>query len=119
LRNDFLIREPPHKLKNFYLRRWEMMTQVLQPEAGNARMPEDSKKYEIFVNAKRKPWNEETISYSQVVDLAFPPPHKPTEIFTVQYSRGPKENPQGTLVDGQSVNVKSGMVFDVTRTDKS
>jgi hypothetical protein len=82
-------------------------------------MSESPKKSELFVNAKRKQWDQGTISYTQVVDLAFPPPHTPTEIFTVQYSRGPKENPQGTLVDGQSVRVKSGMVFDVTRTDKS
>ena len=77
------------------------------------------KKFEIIVNARPKAWNEEKISYSQVVELAFPPPHKPTEIFTVQYSHGPKENPQGTLVVGKSVDVKSGMVFDVHRTDKS
>jgi len=76
-------------------------------------------KYELIVNGRPKPWYEERISYSQVVDLAFPPPHKDTEIFTVQYSHGPKENRQGTLVDGQTVLVKSGMVFDVTRTDKS
>ena len=74
---------------------------------------------EIFVNAKRKAWDQDSISYTQVVDLAYPPPHSPTEIFTVQYSRGPKENPQGTLVSGRSVMVRSGMVFDVTRTDKS
>lgn len=83
-------------------------------------MPEDSKrKFEIIVNAKPKSWNEDTISYLQVVDLAFPPPHTPTEVFTVQYSRGPEANRQGTLVEGQTVKVKSGMVFDVTRTDKS
>lgn len=81
--------------------------------------PEEHKKYEIKVNARPKSWNEDMINYSQVVDLAFPPPHKATEIFTVQYSHGPKETPQGTLVQGQSVHVKSGMVFDVTRTDKS
>ena len=75
--------------------------------------------YLIFVNAKDYYWNEKTISYLQVVDLAFPPPHKETEIFTVQYSHGPKENPQGTLVDGQSVSVEKDMVFDVTRTDRS
>lgn len=80
---------------------------------------EDHKKYEIIVNGRPKPWNEDTISNSQVVNLAFPPPHGPNEIFTVQYSRGPRENPQGTLVEGQTVKVKSGMVFDVTRTDKS
>lgn len=75
--------------------------------------------FNIFVNAKRNSWQNETISYSQVVDLAFPPPHGANEIFTVQYSRGPKENPEGTLVEGQKVKIKSGMVFDVTRTDQS
>ncbi len=79
----------------------------------------DNKQFKIIVNAKPKSWNEEIISYSQVVDLAFPPPHKETEVFTVQYGHGPKENPQGTLVDGQKVEVKDGMVFSVTRTDKS
>ena len=82
-------------------------------------MTEGEKKFEIIVNGKPKPWQEDAISYSQVVDLAFPPPHKPTEVFTVQYSHGPKDKPQGTLVKGQTVNVKSGMIFDVTRTDKS
>ncbi|MGO8805237.1 MAG: multiubiquitin domain-containing protein [Candidatus Bathyarchaeia archaeon] len=77
-------------------------------------------KYELIVNGRPKPWNEDKISYSQAVDLAFPPPHKDTEIFTVQYSHGPKENRQGTLVQGQpAVVVKGGMVFDITRTDKS
>ena len=76
-------------------------------------------RFNIFVNARRHSWEDETIDYSQVVDLAFPPPHGPNEIFTVQYSRGPKENPEGTITDVQSVKVKSGMVFDVTRTDKS
>ena len=88
-------------------------------KGAKCKMSEERKKFEIIVNARPKPWNEEKISYSQVVDLAFPPPHKPTEIFTVQYSHGPKENQQGTLVDGQAVIVKSGMVFIVSRTDKS
>ena len=82
-------------------------------------MVEEEKKFEIIVNGKPKPWHEDTISYSQVVDLAFPPPHKPTEVFTVQYSHGPRDHPQGTMVEGQSVIIKSGMIFDVTRTDKS
>ncbi len=82
-------------------------------------MVEEERKFEIIVNGKPKPWYEETINYSQVVDLTFPPPHKPTEVFTVQYSHGPKENREGTLVEGQAVTIKSGMIFDVTRTDKS
>ena len=82
-------------------------------------MAEKERKFEIIVNGKPKPWHEDTINYSQVVDLAFPPPHRTTEIFTVQYSHGPKDDSQGTMVEGQSVTIKSGMIFDVTRTDKS
>jgi Multiubiquitin len=82
-------------------------------------MEAEHKHVEIIVNAKKKPWDEAKISYDQVVDLAFPPPHRPTEVFTVQYSRGPKDNPSGTLVSGQSVFVKNEMVFDVDRTDRS
>ena len=76
-------------------------------------------RWTIIVNAKKYPWNEKEISYKEVVDLPFPPPHKETEVFTVQYSHGPKANPQGTLVKGKRVFVEKGMVFDVTRTDKS
>jgi len=73
----------------------------------------------IWVNNIPRPWTEGTITYSQLVNLAVPPPPKNTiilAIFTVQYSHGPKENPNGTLVRGQTVKVKSCMAFDVTRT---
>lgn len=73
----------------------------------------------IIVNATECSWDKKEISYTEVVDLPFPPPHTDTEMFTVQYSRGPKENPQGTLVKKEIVCVEKGMVFDVTRTDKS
>lgn len=79
---------------------------------------QDHEKSNIIVNGKKQEWDSETISYSQVVDLVYPPPRSSTEIFTVQYSHGIK-NAQGTLVEGQSVQIKSGMVFHVTRTDKS
>jgi hypothetical protein len=78
------------------------------------------RKFEIIVNAQPKRWGEEIIGFSQVVALAFPNPAVGGNIgYTVTYSRGPKDNPQGTLIDGQSMKVKSGMVFDVTKTDKS
>ena len=85
-------------------------------------MPDEPRphgRYTLIVNGTRKHWDEEKISYSQVVDLAFPPPHGPDELFTVQYSRGPSDNPQGTLAEGQSVSVKNDMVFDVGRTNRS
>ena len=74
--------------------------------------------YNILINGQKKFWNNKTISYSQLVDLAFPPPHG-DNMFVVQYSRGPKGNPEGTLVAGKEVETKEGMVFDVLQTDKS
>ncbi len=75
------------------------------------------KKHEILVNTKPKSWESDTISYSQVVNLAFPS-EGGNSIFTVQYSHG-VDNAKGTLVDGQTIQVKGGMRFDVARTDKS
>lgn len=82
-------------------------------------MDEHRKEFQLVVNGQPKKWEHEEISYEQVVDLAYPPPHKPTEFFSVQYRHGPRENPQGTLHPGQRVRVKDRMIFDVTRTDRS
>ena len=40
-------------------------------------------------------------------------------MFTVTYTRGEGHKPQGTLVEGETVKVKDGMIFNVTATDKS
>ena len=84
-----------------------------------AEIEQGSTRWTIIVNAKEYPWSRKEISYTDVVNLPFPPPHSETVMFTVQYSRGPKESPQGTLVKGKSVSIIKGMVFDVTQTDKS
>jgi hypothetical protein len=78
---------------------------------------EERRRFEIFVNGTQKSWTEEKISYSQVVELAYP--GQQNKLYTVTYSRGPQENREGKLVNGKSVYVKSGMVFDVTPTVQS
>jgi hypothetical protein len=90
-------------------------TQVVQ--GGESK----EKVFNLIVNGTPKKWDQEKISFDQVVNLAFNgnPPAGPNVMFTVAYSRGPKENPEGTLTEGHSVYVKSGMVFDVTPTNKS
>lgn len=82
-------------------------------------MPEGPKKFEIFINGSKKTWNEETITYLQVVQLGFSRNPKANEIFTIDYTRGKPENREGTLAEGQSVQVKNGMAFDVTPSDRS
>ena len=82
----------------------------------------DTKSFTIVVNAQRKDWNETTISYSQVVQLAFPEPPPPGVVitYTVEYERGEGHKPEGSLVkDGPSAKVKEGMIFSVTETGRS
>jgi hypothetical protein len=74
----------------------------------------------IIVNGERKTVRTTELSFDQVVDLAFNPrPQGPNIVFTITYRKGPKENPEGTLVQGGVVKIKDGMVFNVTATDKS
>ena len=76
------------------------------------------KTYSIIVNGRPREVTEHTLTYLEVVHLAYPG-EQPSEsvVYTVTYS-----NPHGTegsLVEGQNVNVKDGMIFNVRRTDKS
>lgn len=82
---------------------------------------EDVKTVTIIVNGQQKivPKNEE-ITFDQIIRLAFDPvPTGDGVQITVQYTRGQGNKPSGALVEGQSVKVKDGMVFDVTATNKS
>lgn len=74
----------------------------------------------IVVNARPKEIHQRRMSYWEIVRLAYPEA-VPSEniIYTVNYARGPHSNPEGSMVDGQHVQVKDGMTFYVTPTDKS
>ena len=82
--------------------------------------PAQNKEFEIIVNGREKIFTEKKISFTQVVELAF----NTTEIdgttcYTVTYSKGEDKKPKGTMVKGDTITVKSGMIFNVTDTDKS
>jgi hypothetical protein len=82
--------------------------------------PSTERKVTIIVNARPRQWAGRTISFEQVVPLAFNPVRtEPFILYTVMYSRGPKANPEGELVAGNSVLTKNRMVFLVTETDRS
>lgn len=78
---------------------------------------EQHDKSQIFVNGEHTTWEKKTISYAEVVNLAFPS-HGADEMFAVMYTHGPN-NSKGTLVDGQETNITNGMRFDVHRSNKS
>jgi len=74
----------------------------------------------VVVNARKKVVTTTKLSFDEVVKLAFDnPPSGENIILTVTYKRGPKENPEGSMVPGQSVAIQEGMVFYATLTDKS
>jgi hypothetical protein len=78
------------------------------------------KVFTIIVNAEEKEVVKNRLTFDDVVKLAFEtPPTGPNILITVDYGMGPRENPQGSLRQGQSVRIKNGMVFDVTATDRS
>lgn len=74
----------------------------------------------IIVNARRKTVTGKKISFEQVALLAFPEgPPTPQTVYTVAYSNGPRKNPEGKMVPGQTVRIKDEMIFDVTETSRS
>lgn len=76
--------------------------------------------HELIVNGRPKRWASDTISYSDLLSLAFNnnPPTGDGIVITVTYSRG-VDRAQGSLLPEGSVQVKSGMVFDATPTTRS
>jgi hypothetical protein len=74
----------------------------------------------IIVNGTPKEWQKKQITFVEVIMLAYGTYiDKPTMIYTVAYEDGPKQNPEGSMVKGQTVFVKNKMIFHATATDKS
>ena len=78
------------------------------------------KEYTVIVNGREKTFTEKKISFVQVVQLAFNTTDVDGNIaYTVTYKKGEGKKPKGVMVKGDEVKVKSGMIFNVTATDKS
>lgn len=81
---------------------------------------EQPKEFTIVVNGRQKVVTQRELSFGEVVKLAFGnPPNGGNTIYTITYRRGEGSKPEGTLVEGESVKIKDGMIFNVTATDKS
>jgi len=80
--------------------------------------PGHNKVYSIIVNGRRREVTDHKLSYLQVVQLAFSG-ETPTDkvVFTVTYST--PHGKDGSLVDGQEVVIKDGLIFNVNKTDQS
>lgn len=92
-----------------------------EQQAGGAAVPAGASKKQItiIVNAREHVVSKEELSFDEVVAFYENPPVGPNVYFTVTYRRGHGNKPEGSLVPGESVRVKEGMIFVVTATDRS
>ena len=76
--------------------------------------------FEIIVNSRPRTVNARTVTFEQIVQLAFPGQHEPNVVFSMTYWHAASTPPAGELGVGGSVDVKKkGTVFNVTRTVQS
>lgn len=78
------------------------------------------KEIEILVNGQIHTVEKDTLTYEEVVIMAFGNyEDKPDINYSVTYFHGNVHKPKGELVKGESVKAKKGMIFNVSRTDRS
>jgi hypothetical protein len=86
----------------------------------NARHEEDKTVTIVVDGTPHEVAKKENITYVEVVTLAYPDyPQHPEITYSVTYTRGQGEKPEGILPPGGSVKVKEGMSFSVNRTGQS
>jgi hypothetical protein len=78
------------------------------------------KTFTIIVNGRKKEVATKELSYVDIVNLAYDnnPPTGPNIVITVTFKKGEGDK-QGTLLPGDTIKIKDGMIFNVTATDKS
>lgn len=98
----------------------EKEVNLARPEVEHFYSKDKHFKVVLLVNLEEKPWNEKTITFEQVVALAYGSyDNAEGKGYTVTYDRGPHQNPEGTMVKGERVFVKDKMIFNVKQTGKS
>ena len=92
----------------------------MDSQTKTAKEGKDGKTLEVIVNGRPKEVTSKEASFEEIVALAFSnPPSGTNVLFTVTYRRGEGNKPEGSLVAGEDVKLKDGMIFNVTATDKS
>lgn len=81
---------------------------------------QQEKETTIIVNGRERTVTGKEVTFDQLVALAFDtPPTGENIVFTITFRRGHGNKPEGSVLEGESVKVKKGMIFNVTPTDKS
>ena len=82
-------------------------------------IPGQEKEFSIIVNGRKYEVHEKKISYVELLRLAGIQTGDTNTLMLVTFERGMQGKTEGSLTDGDTVNVKSGMVFNVSSTNKS
>ena len=74
----------------------------------------------IFVKGRPHVFNDNKITYDQVVQLGYPHGQRgPLFEYEVTWKDGPEKQHEGMLYENDTVEIVEGMRFYVTFTDKS
>lgn len=76
------------------------------------------KSFTIIVNTEAMVVTNKQLTYEDLVALAYPQPPAGVITYSVTYRKG-EHSHEGTLVAGEDVTVKDGMIFDVFPTLES
>ena len=74
---------------------------------------------EIIVNTRPRLVRGPSVTFEQIVELAFPGPHEANVVFSMTYRKAASKPHAGELGANGSVTIKQGTVFNVTRTVQS
>lgn len=98
----------------------EKTVNLARPEIENFYSKPNHHEITLIVNGKPKLFCQKTITYEQVIELAFGSyDPNPDKIYTITYDRGPHENEEGSMVKGTLVYVKNKMIFNADFTGRS
>lgn len=88
------------------------------PNSNSSQAPGQNKISMIIVNGRQREVSGHKLSYLELVSIAFPDNQPdPNILYTVAYAN--PHGKDGTLVDGQDVEIKEGMSFNVSKTNRS
>jgi hypothetical protein len=76
------------------------------------------KTFTLLVNGRERIVAAKKQSYRDVAKLAYPDADFEKFMFTITYFKGESDK-EGDLVEGETINVKDGMVLNVRRSDRS
>jgi len=92
----------------------------LQEQEPSNKGTQKEKTFNIIVNTRPKEVHQEVLTFEEICKIAFPTPDGINNpIFTVSFKHADQHPSSGTLVAGESVKIKNGTIFNVTRTGQS